>query len=177
MRPQTAIVLSILLLVPGGCNPQAGTSQIQDNAALFAAKKIKAPEFELTDLGGNKINLKDLRGKVVFLDFWATWCGPCVMSIPEVEKMVEDYQGKDVVVLSISLDEDVAPVKKFMATHKMTNRVAMAGRSRVDEKYSVSGIPSYFVINKEGNVANAWEGYNPIMPSLWRKELDRLLKT
>lgn len=97
------------------------------------------------------------------------------MSVPEVEKMVEEYQGKNLVVLSVSLDSSEEPVKRFMKNHKMTNRVALAGESGVDIQYGVQGIPAYLVIDQEGNVARGWEGYNPVMPNQWRKEIDKLL--
>jgi peroxiredoxin len=139
------------------------------------AKVYKAPDFELTDLNGKKVSLSGLKGKVVFLDFWATWCPPCVMSVPEVEKVFEEYSGKNVVVLSVSLDSSEAPVRTFMATHKMMNRVAMAGNSGVDSKYNIEGIPAYFIVDQQGNIAKAWGGYNPVMPAMWRKEIDRLL--
>lgn len=140
-------------------------------------KVYKAPLFELTDLSGKKISLAAMKGKVVFLDFWATWCPPCVMSVPEVEKLVEEYQGKNLVVLSISMDSSEEPVKRFMAAHRMTNRVAMAGNSGVDVQYNIQGIPAYFIVDQKGNITKAWEGYNPVMTSLWRKEIDRLLSS
>lgn len=140
-----------------------------------AAKVYKAPDFELVDITGAKVSLKQLKGKVVFLDFWATWCPPCVISSPEVEKMVQDYKGKNLEVLSISLDSSEAPVKRFVATRKFSSRVVLAGETGVDMKYQVQGIPGFYIIDQKGNITKAWEGYNPVMPSLWRKEINRLL--
>ncbi len=151
------------------------SSHAESDVQVSSTKVIKAPDFELTDLQGKKVSLKSLKGKVVFLDFWATWCPPCVISAPEVEKLVQDYKGKNFEVLSISLDSSETPVKRYLTTHKVTSRVMLAGESGVDGRYSVQGIPAYFIVDQNGNVAKAWEGYNPTMTKLWRKEIDRLL--
>lgn len=142
----------------------------------MAAKAVKAPDFTLTDIHGRMVSLSELKGKVVFLDFWATWCPPCVVALPAVERLVENYKGKSFVVLSINLDSSEAPLKRFLSTHKMTSRVIFAGESGVDLKYRVEGIPAYFIIDQKGNVAKAWQGYSPNMASHWRKEIDRLLE-
>lgn len=113
---------------------------------------------------------------MVFIDFWATWCPPCVISVPEVNRLVDEYKGKDLVVLSVSLDSNPDAVKRFIIRQKMITRVVLAGDSGVDAKYGVQGIPAFFIVDQKGNIANAWEGYNPAMTSLWRKELNRLLK-
>ncbi len=139
------------------------------------AKVVKAPDFTITDLQGKTLSLKELKGQVVFMDFWATWCPPCVVSSPEVEKLVEEYKGKKVSVLSISLDSGEGPVKRFLSTHKMTSRVFLAGESGIDISYQVDGIPAFFIIDPNGNITKAWTGYNPAMSSHWKKEIDRLL--
>ncbi len=168
MRIKPAFLLLTFVML--GCSSQAGTE-----TRVSSSASVAAPDFDLTDINGRKFSLKDFRGKVVFLEFWATWCPPCVVSVPEVEKLHDDYVAKDVEVISVSLDQDVSSVLRFVKKHDMRNRVALAGNSGVDEKYRVGGIPAFFLINKEGNVVNAWEGYHPRMVSLWRKELDRLL--
>jgi peroxiredoxin len=163
-----------------GCKSQAGSKNAgtsdPDIEVQSSGKVIKAPDFSLKDLSGNTFKLSDQKGKIVFIDFWATWCPPCVMSVPEVEKLVEEYQGKNLVVVSVSLDSSATPVKRFMTSHKMTNRVVFAEDSGVDGAYGVQGIPAYVIVDKQGNVAKGWEGYSPAMPQLWRQELDRLLK-
>lgn len=169
MRVKPALFLLTFVIL--GCSSQAGTETRVSSSAVVAA-----PDFVLTDTQGQKFSLKDFRGKVVFLDFWATWCPPCVISVPEVEKLHDDYTGKNVEVISISLDQDTGSVHRFVKNHNMRNRVAMVQNSGVDEKYRVGGIPAFFLINQEGKIVNVWEGYHPRMVALWRKELDRLLQ-
>lgn len=122
------------------------------------------------------MSLSSLKGKVVFLEFWATWCPPCVISYPEVEKLGEDYKEQNVVILSVSLDSSETSVKRFLLNRKKQNTVAMAGNSGIDVNYEVDGIPAFYIIDPKGNLTKAWQGYNPSMTSLWRKEIDRLLR-
>ncbi len=169
-----AIVLLLggLLASCGSSSP--GSAEAPSEAS--AQRKQKAPDFRLTDLNGKTFSLHDYRGKVVFLDFWATWCPPCVVSAPEVEKLAADYREKDVEVISISLDDRADKVERFIASHGLTTRVALAGESGVDARYGVRGIPTFFIIDKKGNLAGAWDGFHPSFAAVWRKELDRLLK-
>lgn len=118
-----------------------------------------------------------MKGRVVFLDFWATWCPPCVVSSPEVEKLVETYKSKPVDIISISLDSDEEPVKKFVAKNHTKSRVALAGESGIDVNYRVSGIPAFYLIDQKGNVVRIWEGYSPAMSTMWRTEIDQLLSS
>lgn len=136
----------------------------------------QAPEFSVIDLNGKKLSLSDFKGKVVFLEFWATWCPPCVISMPAVEKLSQDYKGAAFIVVSLSVDVDEAMVKKFVVSRHISNRVAVVGESGIDMKYGVQGIPAFFIIDQKGRVTAAWQGYNSVMPKLWRKEIDRLIK-
>lgn len=99
-----------------------------------------------------------------------------MISSPEVERLQQDYGDKKFKLLSISLDNGEEPVKRFLKTHKISSRIFMAGDSGVDANYQVEGIPAYFIIDKNGFVTKAWQGYNPKMVDAWRKEIDRLLK-
>src|SRR5687767_10454531 len=79
-----------------------------------------APDFTLTDISGKQVSLKDYRGKVVLVDFWATWCPPCRVSIPAMEELHKEYGPKGLQVLSVSMDEDVELVAPFAQEQKMT---------------------------------------------------------
>ena len=135
-----------------------------------------APPIELNDMQGKLFSLTAQRGKVVFLDFWATWCPPCQRSTPEVVKLEEDYAPRGAVIVSISVDEDKSAVPRFVASHGMKNRVIIAGDSDVPQQYGVRGIPMFVLIDKGGKIAQIWTGFHPTMVPGWRSELDRLLK-
>ena len=87
--------------------------------AISCASQQEATDFTLKDLSGNNVSLSDYRGKVVFLDFWATWCPPCRMSIPEIEKMYEEYKdNENIIILGINMAEDKNEVEKFVEKNK-----------------------------------------------------------
>jgi len=165
--------LAVLSGIAAGCRSQDDKASGSKDPS--ATQGHMAPDFKLTDLTGKPLTLSEYKGKVVFLDFWATWCPPCVMSTPEVEKIVADYKAKDVVVLSISLDQNEEALRQFVQARNIENRVALAGPGGVDQLYNVHAIPQFFIVDQKGYVANAWEGFNPAFPGQWRKELDRLL--
>ena len=168
-------ILAISLL---SCGSQSRTATAKKaTSASDSSARQAAPNFKLSDLDGKDFALQDYKGKVVLLDFWATWCPPCVMSSPEVEKLNKDYDGKDFAVLSLSLDQSEDPVRSFIKRRGLTNRVAMVKDSGVDTLYDVQGIPSFFLIDKQGRLARRWGGYSPRMPEVWRQEIDELLKT
>lgn len=163
-------LLTLLFIIGVGCSPTYSGS------ANVPTKKVAAPAFTLTDIKGNKFSLEDFRGKIVFLEFWATWCPPCVISMPEVDNLTNAYAGKDVVFLSVSVDQSEEPVRNFLKRKPLSSRVALAGDSGIDLRYRVGGIPMFFLIDKEGNVAASWDGYSGSYPRQWRTHIDRLLK-
>ncbi len=127
---------------------------------LFSKLKIqvvkdgkKAPEFSLDGLSGRKAELKNFKGKVIFLSFWATWCGPCKEELPSIEALHQHFKGKDFVVLTVSVDvEGVPPVEKFIAKHGYTFYVLMDPKGEVLDLYRVEKIPMAFLIDKKGRI-------------------------
>ncbi len=118
-----------------------------------------APDFTLQDLNGKKVRLSDYKGKVVLLDFWATWCPPCRASIPGLEKIHKAYKDKGLVLLAISLDQgEWDSVKAFSAEYGITYTV-LEGNEDVSDKYQVRTIPMLLVINKEGRISKRYLGF------------------
>ena len=100
----------------------------------------------------NTISMDELRGKVVVIDFWATWCGPCRMAMPEIDQFTEDYSDKDVVVISLNVWENVPEkAKAFMVDNEYDMRLMWAeGDVKPTDLFEVTGIPTLVVIDKEG---------------------------
>lgn len=119
----------------------------------------EAPDFTLTDMEGQQVSLSDYKGKIIILDFWATWCGPCRMEIPSFIELQDQYE-EDVVVLGVSLDQDgpraVIPFAKKMGI----NYPVVYGNGTVTQAYGgIRGIPTTFVIDKDFNIQRKYVGY------------------
>jgi peroxiredoxin/outer membrane lipoprotein-sorting protein len=116
-----------------------------------------AQDFTLNTLDGAKIRLSDLRGKVVLLDFWATWCPPCRIELPNIEKLHQEYKEKGLVVLGID-DEDGGTVKGFLKNHKYSLPVLMDVKRAVHRMYGARAIPTVVVIDPDGVIKAYYVG-------------------
>jgi len=122
-------------------------------------EKIIAPDFTLEDINGKKVSLSDYRGKIVFLNFWATWCQYCVLEMPDLEKVHREFsKGDDAVVLTVNSDGDPDKVRNFIEDNDLTLPVLMDYAYEVNTMYGISGIPVTFVIGRDGSVYGAIPG-------------------
>jgi thiol-disulfide isomerase/thioredoxin len=116
------------------------------------ARARMAPPFAVTTLDGQHVSMDDLQGKVVLLDFWATWCEPCREALPHVRELAKKFQGQPLVILSVSLDADEAKWKEFVATNGMTWPQYRDGgfTSPIAKMFNVTAIPHTFTIDADG---------------------------
>lgn len=122
----------------------------------------KAYDFALLDKEGNEIRLSSLKGKTVFLNFWASWCGPCKYEMPHMQKVYEEYKDKDVVILAVNITASekvgIEGVKDFLDENKYTFPVLFDKDGAVSDLYMVRSIPSTYLINKDGIIVNLVQG-------------------
>jgi len=122
-------------------------------------KSVKAPDFVLSTLDGRKVSLKDFRGKAVFLNFWATWCPPCVVEMPSMEALHKRFKGKGLVVLAVNDAENVNKVGSFIKKRGYTFHVLLDSDGLVtDGSYRVVGLPTTYLIDSNGMVVGKAEG-------------------
>lgn len=131
-----------------------------DEAALALVGK-PAPLFSLKDLAGKDVSLGSLKGSVVVLDFWATWCGPCRMSLPHLDALHKELSPRGVKVFAIDQAETKSAVQNFITAAKLTVPVLLDENSAVGESYKVTGIPQTVVIGKDGIIRKVFIGFGP----------------
>lgn len=113
---------------------------------------ILGPDFTLKDLNGNDVSLSGYRGKVVLLNFWASWCPPCRSEMPSMETLYKQLQGMDVAILALNLGESKEVAGKFINKEKYTFDVLLDSDNRVGSLYGVRSIPTTYIIDKKGEL-------------------------
>jgi len=141
-----------------------------DKAPKPSANKII--DFTLKDLNGKSHTLSKYKGKVIFLNFWATWCPPCRAEMPAMQKMYKSWNSKKYVMLAVNIGQNKKTVKSFAAENGYTFPILLDSTSSIAKKYRVSGIPTTYIINKEGKIVTRIVGARE-----WDlKQIERLIK-
>jgi cytochrome c biogenesis protein CcmG/thiol:disulfide interchange protein DsbE len=141
-----AILLAVVLsLAPG---PDASSSG-----------PTLAPALGLTDLQGKRVDWKRFEGRVVLVDFWATWCQPCRRSLPELQELHERWSPRGFTVLGVSVDQQAAAnVQKFVAARNLTYPSAIDAKQAVAQRYGVRMLPTAYLVDGEGRIVKYWVG-------------------
>ncbi len=121
----------------------------------------EAPGFTLKSINGETVRLADFHGKVVLLDFWATWCSPCRMSISQLKRLNNEFSGEGFVIVSVNLGEKLGRVKSFASTEGMTWTILLDSQGQVADSYGVRGIPTFILIDKHGRIRLKITGLTP----------------
>lgn len=128
-----------------------------------------APAFTVKTLDGSRFDLDRMQGQVVLIDFWATWCAPCMKELPEIKKIAKDFAGQPLVILSVSWDEDEQTWQDFVEKNRMTWPQYRDVDHRLGRLFEVEGIPSYFTIDSKGVIASELMGEGFDVESRLRK--------
>tara|TARA_B100000315_G_C14564725_1_gene582339 strand:- start:1737 stop:2297 length:561 start_codon:yes stop_codon:yes gene_type:complete len=148
---KAVVLISIFFFIVSGLNVSA-EEDLYDKFGIIKPEATKpAPLFILKDLNGKEIYSNDYIGKVVFLNFWATWCMPCVVEMPAIEKLYNTFKDKGFVVLAVSIDQGgINLVKSFVKKHNLTFPILLDPNLEVMKAYNVTGIPASFLISQKG---------------------------
>ena len=119
-----------------------------------------APDFTLTSLSGEKITLSDLKGKTVFVDFWATWCGPCRESIPHLVNLYKTYHEKGFVIIGVSVDKGEADLVRRFATSLDIPYPIVIAPGDLEKQYGVTALPTGFLVDKDGRIREKFLGFS-----------------
>ncbi len=139
-------------------------------------EKVLAPDFTLADLNGRRIRLGSLKGKVVFLNFWATWCPPCILEMPTMEKLHREFGSKGLVILAVNFRESTEQVKAFLKEYQLTFTTLLDPKGKVFELYQAWSLPTTTIVNKKGQAVGKVIGYRdwhkPEMKEFFRRLLE-----
>jgi peroxiredoxin len=148
----------IAVVLAGGCDFSAGP---QTPRGLGEGPHIgyTAPNFRLKDLSGKEVSLSAFKGKVVFLNFWATWCVPCKVEMPSMQALYRKYKDEGLEILAVSNDlEGPEVVRPFVEEQSLTYPIVMDERFRVNEKYLIRSIPTTILVGRDGIITHSFVG-------------------
>jgi len=151
------VILSIVAMtLAAGCTDKG--EQPGSPAGAAKPEAAAAPDFTLQDMSGKTVRLSDYKGKVVLLEFWATWCPPCRMAAPGLEKLHKANKDKGLAVLAVSMDQGGwDDVKSFISEQHITYTV-LKGNEDIAVQYQVRSIPMMLILNKEGKISRRYLG-------------------
>jgi peroxiredoxin len=148
--PVAALGIALALLLAG--KGAVAKDHLFDAMGMTKVSGQRAPDFTLSGVEGIQVSLQQYKGKVIFLNFWATWCIPCREEMPALEKLHQTYQGQDLVVLAIDHKESPDQVKAFFAKHSLSFPAVIDANGAVFRAYSVTGMPTTYLIGRDGNI-------------------------
>jgi peroxiredoxin len=163
MKLVSAFLSLLLLLAAGGC-----TEAPAPTAVTFSGK-----DFTMNDQNGKIVSLSDYRGKVVVLDFWATWCGPCIVGMPEVKSVWEKYRNRDFMIIGVSQDRASKEWKDYITKNDLSWTHVFDGNGDVAYNYGIREIPTMKLLDRDGNVI-ASVHYIRELDSLINAELEKI---
>ena len=144
--------------------------------ATAASMQGKAPNFTLKSNTGKNIKLSELRGQVVLLNFWASWCGPCRQEMPLLEKLQQRYSALGFTVLGVNVEEDSSKAKILLKDIPVSFPILFDTQNTVSKQYKVSAMPSTVMIDRNGNMRYLHKGYKPGDEAQYKKWIKQLVK-
>jgi thiol-disulfide isomerase/thioredoxin len=147
-------LLAIIFVLPACSGAQSEAEALP----VAPVENALAPDFELTDMQGNAVRLNDYRGKVVLVNFWATWCPPCVEEIPSLGRLQQKFSTEELVVVSVDVGEEKASVQEFLKKVPARYPVMLDPDGRTVADWNLRAFPTTFVVDREGRISLAYFG-------------------
>lgn len=135
-----------------------------------------APDFTLKSRSGENIKLSELRGNVVMVNFWASWCGPCRQEMPLLQQLYDRYQGMGFTLLGVNVDEQPAAALKMLKEIPVDFPILYDSSNKVSKQYQVKAMPSTFMVDRDGNIRHLHQGYKPGYEDDYQQQIRALLK-
>ena len=149
---------------------------VAGTASSAIAPATVAPDFTLHAMGGPNLRLKEQRGRVVMVNFWATWCAPCRQEMPHLNRLYEKYRGAGFVLLGVNVDDDTSKAAEVAAKLGVTFPVLLDTEKSVSKLYDLSTMPSTVIIDRDGKVRYVHRGYLAGYEENYEKQIRELLK-
>ena len=154
----------------------AAFAVVAGTASSAIAPQAAAPDFTLHAMGGPNLRLKEQRGRVVMVNFWATWCGPCRQEMPQLNRLYEKYKGSGFVLLGVNVDDDVSKAAEVATKLGVTFPVLLDTDKAVSKLYDLSTMPSTVIIDRDGKVRYVHRGYLTGYEDNYEKQIRELLR-
>ena len=171
---KTALVFTLLFALTG-CKAVTAAWLAYNETSKATTPAGPLPDFELENIAGGVTKTADLKGKVLVVDFWATWCGPCIAEIPKFIKMTNEFKGRDVQIVGITVEsphEDIKPKVKEIGM----NYTVLVGNDAVQEGFGgLIGFPTTFVVTKDWKIYKKYMGALPDKDARIKKDIEKLL--
>ena len=138
--------------------------------------KGKAPDFTLNSNQGKNLRMSDLRGQVVMVNFWASWCGPCRQEMPKLEELYQRYKKAGFTVLGVNVEEDNKEAKRLLKEVKVDFPILYDTKSLASKLYKVDAMPTTVIVDRSGKMRYLHRGYKPGYENHYRKQIKELIR-
>lgn len=135
-----------------------------------------APDFTLKSLSGKNLKLSEMRGEVIMINFWASWCGPCRQEMPILEKIYQKYQPLGFTLLGVNVEEDINDAKDYLKDVEVSFPILFDNTNKVSQLYEIIAMPSTILIDRDGNMRFLHQGYKPGVEDEYVNYIKTLLK-
>ncbi|HEX5792821.1 MAG TPA: TlpA disulfide reductase family protein [Rheinheimera sp.] len=141
-----------------------------------ALQAEQAPDFTLKALDGANLRLAEQRGDIVLINFWASWCGPCIQEMPQLDKLAQKYQMLGVQIWGVNVENDSAAAKAYLSKVQVQFPILFDSENSVSKAYQVEAMPTTVILDKDGHIRNVHRGYKPGYEKSYEDNIKAILR-